>query len=241
MTEKLLAIVLNVRKYNDRYNIVTVYSATRGRLVFLSSTGGGKASRLRNARLQPMAVIEGDFRYKPNAEIQHLGAFSLHRVWHDIYFHPVKRLLALFLSEFLNRLILESAADAKIWNFIFNSMVLLDESRSGINDFHIAFLSSLLPFVGIQPDISQYRAGYLFDMESGRFRETVPAHSHFLKGEEAGIVKMVARLNFLNIRRLKLSRSLRLRILEGLINYYDIHFSGIRNIKSLEVLHEIFS
>lgn len=241
MTKKITAIVLDVTRHNDRNNVVTLYSRTHGRIVCLSACGAGKTAKMRQSRLLPMAAIETEMILRPNVEIQKLGAFALYAVWGDIYFHPVKQLIALFLSEFLNRLLRASMPDENLWDYIFNSMTLLDRMKSGIYDFHIAFMASLLPFAGIQPDSSAYRPGKIFDMQAGVFCDSIPSHRDYLTGDEAAFAHTLSRINFYNIRALRLNGTLRLRILKGLLHYYAIHFPGTANLKSLDVIHALFS
>lgn len=274
MTEKMIAIVLDVTRHNDRMNVITLYSRSRGRLSFLSPVGSGKSGKMRQSRLQPLAVIESDINFKTSSELQRLGAFSCLTVWHDIYFNPIKQIITLFLSEFLNRLLRATMPDENLWDYIFNSLRLLDNMQKGVANFHIAFLSSLLPFAGIQPDYSLYRPGYCFDMQSGSFKKYHEAgnkpqdnhdpsnnksnvyslHTHIdnqipletdknpiLSGEEAFMAAVICRVNFSNIRALRLNRTTRYRILQRLLQYYSYHFPGTGNIKSLDIIHEIFS
>lgn len=240
MTEKFSAIVLDITRHNDRHNIVTTFSRSRGRIVFLSPCGSGKGARLRQSRLQPLAVIAGDIRFSQTAELQKLGSFSLQEVWGDLYFHPVKRMIVLFLSEFLNRLLKASMPDENLWDYIVSSLHLLDGMTTGISDFHIAFMGSLLPFMGIQPDASQYEAGRLFDMRAGIFTDTLPPHNEYLQGDEARFASIISRVNFFNVKALRLNGSLRQAILSRLLAYYSIHFPGTGNLKSLPVIHDLF-
>lgn len=241
MTEKITGIILDITRHSDRLSIVTLYTRTRGRLSFLSPIGGGKAGRLRQSRLQPLSVIEADINFKPVAELQRLGSFSLHEVWSDIYFDPVKRLISLFLSEFLNRLLKATMPDELMWDYICDSLRLFDRMKSGTADFHITFLSSLLPFAGIQPDGSEYRAGMIFDMRAGTFSNSLPSHNEYLRGEEARFASLLCRLDFSNVRALHLNGKLRNRILDGMLHYYAIHYPGTSTLKSLDVIREIFS
>lgn len=242
MTEKITAIVLDITRHNDKLDIVTLYSRTRGRISFLSATGSGKSQRLRQSRLQPLAIIDTDVKFNPAAELQRLGQFSLHNVWHDLYFHPIKRMIVLFISEFLNKFLRASMPDEALWDFIFRSLVLLDNMTEGIADFHIAFLSSLLPFAGIQPDFSDYENGDAFNMESATF--FAPTHhdtrNYILSPMEAKMAALICRINFYNIRVLKLDRQRRIAILQRLLQYYSIHFPGSGNLKSLDIIREIF-
>ena len=240
MTEKFQGIVLDIVRHSDRHNIVTLFTRTRGRVSFLSAAGGGKSGRVRQSRLQPLAVIEGDYIFRGNAELQKLGSFSMHRVWSDIYFHPVKRLIAIFLSEFLNRLLRASMPDEALWDYIVGSLSLLDNMKSGIADFHITFLASLLPFVGIQPDHTQYTKGSILDMLAGQFTDRVPSHRDYLQGNDAKLAARLCRVNFSNTRALRLNGELRHRILSTLLRYYGIHYPGTASLKSLEIIHEIF-
>ncbi|MDE6142891.1 MAG: DNA repair protein RecO [Muribaculaceae bacterium] len=241
MTEKFIGIVIDVTRHSDRYNVVTLYTRSRGRVSFISSAAGGKAGKIRQARLQPLSVIEGDYNFRPNSELQKLGAFSLHDVWADIYFNPIKQMIAMFLSEFLNRLLKASMPDTNLWDYIHSSLHLFDIMKDRISDFHIVFLSSLLPFAGIQPDPDEYSDGYILDMQTGSFSSKVPLHHDFLKGDEAAFAAKLCRVDFSNMRALRLNRNLRYRILDNLLKYYGIHFPGASNLKSIQVIHDIFN
>jgi len=241
MTEKFVGIVIDITRHSDRHNIVTLYTRTRGRVSFLSPAGSGKAGKIRQARLQPLAVIEGDINFRQTAELQKLGTFSMYHVWGDIYFNPVKQMISLFISEFLNKLLRATMPDKNIWDYIFNSLLLFDKMKKRVADFHIVFLSSLLPFTGIQPDAENYSPGCFLDMQSGTFVATPPGHRDVLTGEEAAFAAKLCRINFSNARVLRLNGSLRLLIIDRLLHYYGIHFPGTSNLKSLSVIHDVFN
>lgn len=240
MAEKMTGIVLNLRKYNDRNNIVTLFTRERGRLSFISPTGSGKASNIRRARLQPLAVISSEINFKPSAELQRLGGINPAEVWNDIYFHPAKRALSLFISEFLYRLLNATMPDPYLFDFMIDSFRLLDKMKEGVADFHIPFLVALLSFSGIQPDVSGWKPGYVFEFASGSFVPDFEAKGPVIDGKDARFVPVVARLNFSNIKCLRLTSVGRRQILYGLLNYFSYHFPGLGNLKSPEVLREIF-
>lgn len=241
MAEKISGIVLNVRKYNDRNDIVTMFTRSRGRLAFISPSGVGKASISRRARLQPLSVVSTDLNFKQTAELQRLGSVSLIEVWSELYFHPVKRAETVFISEFLYRLLNAEMADERLWDFIVESLRLLDRMKRGMADFHIPFLVSLLPFSGIQPDVSGYSPGRIFSFKTGSFIEPSMNPGASISGIPAKSVIWVSRLNFYNISRLRLTADDRRLILASLLSYYSFHFPGISGMKSPEILHEIFS
>lgn len=240
MTEKITGIVLNVRKYNDRNNVVTLYTRERGPVSFISPTGNGKASNMRRARLQPLAMVGTDLNYKAGNELQRLGSISSPEIWSDIYFQPEKRVIVLFLSEFLGRLLNASMADPALFDFIVDSLRLLDRLKEGVADFHLAFLVSMLTFSGIQPDSTGgNEAGYVFEFASGSFVPEYEARGITLRGEEAQAITWISRINYRNIKRLRLTNANRRQILSGILNYYSYHFPGLGNLKSLEILRSL--
>lgn len=240
MTEKFTGIVIDITRHTDKHNIVTLFTRSRGRVSFLSPASGGKTGKLRHARLQPLAVIEGDIRFKQNSELQRLGTFSLHTVYTDLYFNPVKQMLAMFLSEFLNRLLRASMPDEAMWDYVYESIRYLDAMDRHLADFHIVFMASLLPFAGIQPDPTDFREGYFLDMQAGVFTSTRPLHRDYLQGEDARLAALLCRINFSNFKVLRLTSEIRMRILERILHYYSLHFPGTGNLKSLSVIHEVF-
>ena len=240
MIEKISGIVLDITRHNDRHNVVTLYTRSRGRVSFLSSGGGGRSGRLRASRLQPLAVIEGDINFKQNAELQKLGSFSLAFVWSGIYFHPLKAMMSLFLSEFLNRLLRASMSDEGLYDYIVGALRLFDGMDKGFTDFHIAFMASLLPFMGIQPDSSEWKPGSFFDLRNGTFTEDRPPHTDVLEGEEAAMAAKISDMDFSNIADYSLDNEGRRRLLEGLLRYYAIHYPGTSSLRSLEVLRNMF-
>lgn len=240
MAEKINGIVLNVRKYNDHNCIVTLFTRERGRLAFISPSGTGKALNARRARLQPLAILSTDLNFKAGSELQRLGSVTPTEVWKDIYFHPAKSALALFISEFLYRLLNATMPDRQLYDFLVESFRFLDKMKDQVADFHIPFLVSLLTFSGIQPDVSAHKAGYVFEFASGSFVPEFEAKGPSLSGEEAKAVTFVTRLNFSNMKCLRLTSANRRQILYGILNYYSYHFPGLGSLKSPEILREIF-
>lgn len=241
MTEKITGIVLNVRKYNERNNIVTMFTREHGRLAFISPTGSGKASNVRRARLQPLSVITTDLHYKANVELQRLGSVAPAEIWTDMYFNPGKRAMVLFVSEFIDRLLIASMPDPMLFEFLLNSLRLLDKSERQIQDFHLVFLISMLSFSGIQPDVSGYSSGKVFEFASGSFVREAEANGPYLKEGEGEAVVFFSRLNFQNMKKLRLNSINRRQALYALLNYYSYHFPSLGTLKSPEILREVFS
>ena len=120
-------------------------------------------------------------------------------------------------------------------------MTLLDRQPTGsVANFHLMFLYGLGRFLGIEPDVSGYRQGMVFDMLDGRFRLSAPMHRHYLDPVQSGAVVALSRMNPANMHLFKMSRHERNQLLDGILQYYSLHYTGLQSLRSLDVLRELF-
>lgn len=254
MTEKIEGFVIDIVRHNDRHNVVSLYTRTRGRMAFLVPVGKTRQGKARNAVITHMACLGADINIRGGKELYHLGTPTPVRLWHGIYFHPVKSSVLYFLTDFLNRLLRQSPPDTQLWDFIYTSLEALDSlPATRIANFHIAFLTRLLPFVGISPsvgreDIVINRGGatiMLFDMLSGRMvdpeKPTGLQRRLLLTPRESAFIPYLTRINYTNMHHFLLSGTERREILDGLLRYYSLHLSLPTTLPSLEVLHDLFA
>ena len=239
--EKIQGIVIDIIKHNDRHNVVTLFTRNRGRVAFLSPTGSGKSARMRNARLQPLSVIETDVNMRQNRELQLLGAVTPYEIWRDLYFNPVKSSIVLFISEFLNRYFRDASPESTAWEFLIAAIRSLDNMQKGLANFHIWFLIRFLDIAGISPDLSNYEDGDCFDMRAGIPVVDGSLHRDILSPEETRILLLLSRITLNNMHHYRLTGSDRRRLLDRLLRYYSIHFPGLSSLKSPDILSEVFS
>ena len=80
-----------------------------------------------------------------------------------------------------------------------------------------------------------------FDLLAGTYCDRQPSHAHFLRNEEARVLPVLFRMNYPTMHLFRLSRRERQRILHVLNEYYRLHVPGFPELKSLEILQELFS
>ena len=246
MKENITGIVLGMVKHNDRHNVTSIYTRERGRLAFLTPAGSSKSSRQTAARLQPLSIIEAQANISPTNDLHILSTILPLKVWRTLYYDPVKSTIVLFLSEFLSRLLREAPTEPRLWDFIANSMTVLDTTAHSTEtaNFHITFLISLSYLMGIQPDVSDYRDGMEFDMRSGSmvypFSIMSPG-SKRLDAARSAFLPILTRINYANSRYFRFSGKERAELIEEILKYYGLHFPGSDNLKSLEIMKEIFT
>lgn len=239
--ERIHGIVTDIVRHSDRHNIVTLFTREKGSVSFLTSARSGRSDKIRNARLQLLSVVESDVNFKGTSRLPSLSSVTTVDVWKDMYFNPVKGAIVMFIAEFLHRYLREAAPDPLFWDFVRESLRILDERRVGTSNFHISFLKSALQFAGISPDMSDYEKGDYFDMCSGVFVAERPAHNYFLYPEEASFLPKFMRINFNNDKFFRFRAGERKRVMGSLLRYYSVHFPGMAAMRSPSVLAEVFS
>lgn len=227
-------------RHSDRTDIITLYTRERGREAFAVAAGSGRAAQARAARLQLLSVVEFEASRKPGLEMGRMGQIASSRVWHSLYRDPEKGALVFFLSDFLNRLLRESAAEPLIWEYIIEEVGRLDRMEGGIGNFHISFLMGILPLAGIEPDWEGWREGSWFDMRTGEFTLWKPTGACHLSPEEAKSAARLLRAGSHAVGRMRIGRKMRGRILDALLAYIGVHYPGAANLGSLSILREIY-
>lgn len=246
MQENIRGIVLRTVRYGDTSMIVDLFTASRGRQSFVASTSRAKRSVRSVSYWQPLSMVEfsADIRGNAGRLPKPVDVHSYYN-YVDLPFSPVKSSLALFLSEFLCAALREEKENAPLYAYLESSLQWLDmvENPSAMANFHLAFLMHLSRFIGIYPNLElpTLTSHLYFDLLSGCYSDRQPPHAHFLKGAEASVLPLLFRMDYPTMHLFRLSRQNRQRILHVLNEYYRLHVPNFPELKSLEVLHELYS
>lgn len=261
MQENIRGIVLRTVKYGDTSMIVDLFTEGRGRQSFMASTARVKRSVRNVSFWQPLSMVEFHTEVRPNGTSSPLGGTrgglprpSDVRTYYnyiDLPFSPVKSTLALFLAEFLSAALREEKENAPLYRYIESSLQWLDlaDSPASVANFHLAFLMHLSRFIGIYPNLelptlnfqlSTFNLHLYFDLLAGSYCDRQPPHAHFLQGDEARVLPVLFRMDYATMHLFRLSRKERMRILQVLNEYYRLHVPNFPELKSLEVLQELY-
>ena len=240
MFEKLQGIVLNVMKYSDKNSIAHVYTNKRGRMAFLLPQGGTKGARMRNAAFMPLSIVEFEARIMPGKDLCSLRDVRLVAPLTQVYCDPVRSAVAMFVSEFLSHVIMETERNESLFRFIAQSIIVLNTVESGVANFHICFMYNLGAFLGIQPDEESYKEGAWFNLDEGVFSLLEPSTSRKLRPAEAKVLYNLSRMTYANMHLFRFNRAQRGEVLDIMLSYYKIHMSSVGNLRSPEILKQLF-
>jgi DNA repair protein RecO (recombination protein O) len=226
-------IVLNGIKYKDNQDIVYLYTDLRGRRTYIFNRRKGCN------RLSPLSLIEFEPSGRQNAEIQYLKEFSFSPVLPEIYSDMRKSSIAMFIGEFLYKILKEEEASSSLFEYISKSICMLDVLQDGIPNFHLYFMVQLSKYMGFSIPANQNEYDY-FDIKHSRFAFIKPLHPQYFSKDDTKILSDLLELPAAQLCELKLSGEQRRNFANRMLDFYSFRFDHTLIMKSLIVLHEIF-
>jgi DNA repair protein RecO (recombination protein O) len=127
-----------------------------------------------------------------------------------------------------------------LFDYIRYSIEWLDGRVEQVANFHLVFLLHLSRFLGFFPNLDDYRPGCCFDLRAGEFSAVVPVHHDFIVPEEAAKMELLMRMDYPTMHLFRMSRHDRLRLLELALAYYRLHLPDFPELKSLNILQELY-
>ena len=240
MLEKTKGIILHQIKYTDSGIIVQLYSRKFGRQSFIIKGMRNRKSGKHNIFFQPLFILDLEMNYKASREMNILKEFSVSYSPYDIYSDIKKSCVAIFLGEVLTSVLKEESPNEAMFDYIENSVIYFDKCREGYANFHIAFLSGLSSFLGFEPGNRMSVNDSFFDMTNGTFVRVPPLHGNYANPEISDILAGFFLASYDDIKNMTLKGTVRNEVLDALLRYYALHMPGLKRIKSLDVLKEVF-
>lgn len=240
MQTKTKAIVLNNVKLKDNTLILHLYTEEFGRCSCLLFGAQSKRGGRKLAFTQPLSLVEIVVEHRPNRDLQKIKELKVDRPANGILFNPYKNTIAFFLAEILCNVLKTSERDESLFLFLHNSIRYLDQMENGICNFHLTFLVKLSYFLGLWPDIDRLTTYPYFDLKQASFVQSVPLHKYYLETARSPLLQYLTRINYRNMHLFRFSRNERNEIIERMLDYYRLHLQGVGELKTLDVLKEVF-
>jgi DNA repair protein RecO (recombination protein O) len=227
-------VVLSGIKYMDNLDIVYLYTDLKGRKSYFLNR------RKKNNRLYPLSLIEFESSGRQNAEIQYIKEFVFSPLLPDISTDIRKSSIAMFIGELLYRILKEEDSSHELFDYISKSICLLDTLHDGISNFHLHFMVQLSGHIGFSIPANKNNYDY-FDIKRNQFVFIKPLHPQFFDKNDTKILSSLLNLSLNRLEDLKLTAEQRISFANRMLDFYSFRFDHTLIIKSLNVLHEIFS
>ncbi|MBI9054943.1 MAG: DNA repair protein RecO [Bacteroidales bacterium] len=240
MLFKTRGIVLHHIKYSETSVIVTIYTELFGRQSYIINGVRGKKSKIKANILQSLFLLNMEVYHKPKQDLQRVKEAQPDFVFSSLPYDIRKSTLAIFIAEILYKTIQEHEANAELFNYLYNSIQVLDLKEKGISNFHLYFLIHLTKYLGFFPENNYSDSRCYFDLKAGRFMQIKPMHLFFIGPIESKILNTLFEFSENQHENVNIRHKERIEILEKILDYYSLHIDGISTIKSLSILREVF-
>ncbi len=232
-------IVLNHIKYKETSIIVNIYTLAFGRQSYLVNKVRTKRNQGNAILLQPMTLLDMNVYHRPKSDIQRIKDFKVAHPLCSIPFKQEKRAMAFFLTELMSKVLREEEENRNLFDFLYHGIEVFDTGVDGIYNFHLFFLFQLTRFLGFGPEVNHNEASY-FDLLNGYFVNDEPSHGFCLKGQRLINWSRLFTLTIDNLKELNLSGNDRYQLLKDILEYYQLHIDGMGELKSLDIVHQLF-
>lgn len=232
------ALVLHRTRYSDRYSIVHLYTREAGRLGVLVPERSGRRNTLREY-LRPLAEVEVTLQLRPKRDLATIQEVQALHLRHAVHMHPAKGAQAIFLSEFLYRILTTPQADEQLYDHLSHALTFWEEAEQGVANFHLCLLLRLLPELGIAPHITLPNAPeerFFSLSEQAFFPEQ---QTHCLDEQASGHLLTFLRMDYPTMHLFRYGRAERASILDALLSYYRLHLHALPELKCLAILRQL--
>jgi DNA repair protein RecO (recombination protein O) len=216
MTTSTELIILHTTKFGENSIVIHTLSRDYGRRSFLVKGAGKKSMAL----FLPLNVLEADVVESSKSTLysaRNLTAkYPLSGIRGDVF----KNSMTMFMSEVLYRAVKDGCAEPGLFEWCEKSILLLDAIKSDFSNFHLRFLLELAVALGFRPDVS----------------DLMP-----FVGEHYPVIERLMTSSFGESMLIPLSGVVRNELAERILRYIEFHSETSVNVRSLNVLRELFN
>lgn len=236
--ETCKAVILRTIPYSDTQKIIQVYSLEKG---YFSLISPSSLFKRKNSPLHPMQITEIEY-----FENETGGLYKLRSGWPvanlpNLYFDIFKMNILLLWGEILNLVLKNEGKNENLFQFISQSLEYLNSTRKDIANFNLFFLYRLASLLGYKINTDTWQEGHVFNIHDGNF--CAPGSSIFpVSGPNtARIIYRLCTCEVDELRDIPLNREARNILLDIILLFFSIHLNINFNIKSIQVIREVFS
>lgn len=241
MLMKFEAIVLRNTIFGDQKMIVDLFSDTMGSVSVVTRFSSSAKGKIKKQLFVPLSIIEVEVDYRENSNLQKLKNASIVIPYTDIPFDSYKLPMSFFISEVTYFAVRGENENKALFDFIIHSMEWLDAVNEPCPNFHLVYMMGLVTYLGFMPNLNNYKEGDCFDLRNACFESKICGHSDFLDATQAAKIVLLARMNYSTMKLFKMSHNDRNKIVDVLVDFYSLHIPGFPELKSLDVLKQLFS
>ncbi len=238
-TIKVQGIILKSIPYSETSKIVKIQTRDIGIISCLVRGAMRKTAKISKYLLQDLTIVDLVLKRSKSSElfyIQEIRPLHLYKTINSYPADMVKNCIFMFLNEFLNKCLKEGDTSQELFDFICNSLIMLDTEEKISPEYHIIFLTQMAEYIGFafpEPTVEHYK---YYDIHENRWQTDEPLHHLYINEEYTRYILEAKQLAPNERISNCCNGTIRRTVTEQLIKFYQYHIPEIGRIRSLEIL-----
>ena len=237
MLIKTTGVILKKIPYSETSIITDIYTRSEGRMSCIISGVRKPRARVGASLLEVMSIVDLVIYFSDKARLNRIKEIHPAHIYRTIPFDVRKSTMLLFMAELCSKTVREEEPNEALYSTITRYLIELDRLETGFANLHLKFMISLADELGFGPSANFDPDHVTFDMMSGQFVESLPAHMHYFRddGKLAQLIKHARGEENAPV----IDRKQRNTLLDMLVTYFRLHIESLREIKSHTVIREV--
>jgi DNA repair protein RecO (recombination protein O) len=243
MTHKTQGIVLRTIKYSETSLIVSVFTEKFGvQSYIVNGVRNSKKGSNKAALFQPGALLQLEVYHNELKNLQRIREASWRVLYSRIFSDVIRNSVSVFMIELLQRSLKQPEPNADLFDFctdIFEQLDTVDHPVV-VSNLPLFFALHLPYFFGFRIEPVSDAENKFLDMVNGVFSNEMPAHKHFLSETDSAVAAEILKvIQIRDLQDIQLHSSVRSKLLQQMIVYYNYHIQDFGQLKSLPVLQQV--
>lgn len=241
MIIKTRGIVFKTIKYGETSMIVDIYTEEKGLRKFIVNGVRSKKAKTKASLLQVMSILDMVAFDREDKELNRIKEIKSAFIYQQIPFNIIKGAIGLFIAEVARKTIREKEENQVLFQYLFDTFTFLDQTDHSPSNLHISFLLGLSSFLGFIPGGDYSAETPYFDLKEGVFTNEMIGHPYFMDEHQSIVLYQFLQLPLEVCHQIALNRKERKRLLQGLIEYFQLHIDNFPTINAHLILQEVLS
>ncbi len=241
MLLKTRGIVFRAIKYGDTSVIADIYTREEGLRTFIIGGVRKQKSSFSPGLLQVMTIVDLVAYFRVTKDMHRIKEMVPAQIFSGISYDVVKSSVGLFMIELAQKSIREAEQNYRLFDFLEQSFMLLDSSKSSLANYPIIFMLRLSGYLGFQPERQRDSAQSLFDLKEGKYITNSPGHTYFLDEKMSGLLWELLPLDLTESQHINIPKDQRKQLVHELILFYRLHIEQFQEVKALNILETVLS
>lgn len=232
LTDK--AVVLSRLPYSESSLIVNLFTLESGLQTFLFQG----AKKKKGLILFPLELVEITYYKRSDSSLSKLTEMQSLEPLHHLLDNPLKSSIAFFISELMTICLRDNHQDKKLFQFLSAEIHWLNASEE-LSNYLVWFLAQVSKLEGFQPEVQSTNPKY-FELQEGKFTNELPFLPSYLEEHWLHWLTDSLQTDKLDFLALSIPKEERVKLIDAWLEYYQFHVSGMRKMKSLEIIRTVF-